>query len=599
MFTDFFAFFFSQTPPFFLVSSDFLRGWFSGEPASGPRVSAAAAVAAAASLSTLPPGLSASSLVTLPYPSQDFDFNARLRCQHGCADPLKVHAMKRITPACWEAIRKDGYKVGTELSHHSLCFECVAAQIESAGRASILNQQRLDLASDLDADDDAETGFVVSKKFIHQWKDEVKRPDPDFNKLPAQINADILCDCRANFGIHGANLPFPAFSAQLKSFDFKANARFVNADVWSRLCRSDERFSKSIAVQRAATVEYLRKRRKIASDDIFCVQCRAKHKKALESQIALDSQRYQERLHVGIPINSFVDKFPAAQVQPGEYCIVAQSWFQSWSSFVQHGGGKRPDHPSDFGDTLLCVHDKLRAAPWPCNVYSSDNALRLRLHCEVGEIRLLQPDQFQKLRSLYPNLGSPITVRFSRKGCVGDMGDLSLVSWREIDVATKPEICYECAEKSMQEKVEQSCRFEEGTITFVPVSNIVSCLPAPSSTISTSITDRRVHSSRKGVFTLNAGISCHMNVRDLKMHMLASDDIRVSQLGHIFLSYKGARLVDTRLSLLDYRIANGSTIHYAIDETKNSDLEEEFEDFLPDSRRPERGFADSNFFKTT
>jgi hypothetical protein len=681
-----------------------LRRWFTGEPASGPRVSAAAAAAsAAASLSAAaadtqlqqdtesakkqslaavslqkkvsasvgfdigsailiedediidgdvenpiapdamldasaqPLVLSASTLVAFPYPPIEEDFNASLRCRHDLVDPLKLHAMKRVSPACWQAIRADGYSAATELSHYSLCVECVTALNESANRIDAEKQHRLDLVSELDASKDLASGFVVSKKFIQLWKAEVKKVKSDFTKLPAQINQDILCDCSAGLGGHGANEPLPALSAKLGPVDFKASARFVSADLWARLCRSNERFFNSVSVQSldsnavappcaVAPAQGAAKKRKIsassssssssaaakksgvavdADDDIFCVTCRAKNNEDVEARCIVNNSRDEEKHLVAIHSSSFADQFPPAEIKMGTYCIIPQSWFQRWSSFIQHGSGRRPGDPSDFDDKLLCEHKKLCYAPWPINSqvsYCGDDSLGTMLHCDAGEIRLLQQKEFRKLQSLYPELGEPIEVVFSRKqrNSRGSRS-LSLVAWCGIDVITTPAICVDCAAQRMQIKIDQSLHFECGTIKLVPGS-ICSTEVASSSTSSTSsassASTSRSRSTRTKKGTSNVdGICCNLTVAKLKMRMLALDiGANIEHVNHIVLHYNGVVLDNDGKTLFDYRIPTGAKVEFAIDTQR---FFHDCQDFCSSTARaPERGFADTNFFKS-
>jgi hypothetical protein len=705
----------SQTPPFFLVSSDFLHGWFSGEPASGPCVSASAA-AAAASLSTAPgdaqhqqdmesaknkslatmslqqsvsatsvgfdigsaisikdddkidehgestvasdavidapaqpPVLSASALVAFPYPSLDFDFNKSLLCHHGRANPLKMHAMKRVSLACWEAIRRDGYLAATELSHRSLCSECVYAQIDSASRVDAQKQQLIDLASELDATKDVATGFVVSKKFIQAWKAEVKKVKTDFTKLTVQINQDILCDCSAAL-VGRDSVSLPAFSAKLKPFDFKANARFVSADLWARLRRSDERFSNSVSVQSldpdavapfaAAPAQDPAKKRKTsgpsfsssssslsssswssssakksgvdmdAIDSVFCVKCRAKDDEDAEARCSVNNVRDYQRKHVAMPSSTFADEFPPAEIKMGTYCIIPQSWFQRWSSFIQHGSGRQPKEPSDFDDKLLCEqHNKLCYAPWPINSqvsYRGDEAPGAMLHCDAGEIRLLQVKEFERLQALYPALGDPINVEFSRKErSTRGSGSLPVVAWCGVDVITSPEICVGCAAKRMEEKLERNLHFECGTITLVPgsirsteVTSASSSSSSSSSAAAPAAPAGRSRSSRTKKGSSNVeDIASSMTIDALKLNMMGLDiGASVEHVNHIVLHYNGVILETGSKSLLDYRIPSGAKVEYAIDTRIYSPDCEDF--FGSDARAPERGFADSNFFKS-
>ena len=194
----------------------------------------------------------------------------------------------------------------------------------------------------------------------------------------------------------------------------------------------------------------------------------------MEARCSVNNIRDGEKKRVAIHSSSFADQFPPAEIKTGTYCIIPQSWFQRWSSFIQHGGGRRPGDPSDFDDKLLCEHKKLCYAPWPINSqasYCGEDALGALLHCDVGEIRLLQQKEFENLQTLYPTLGEPIEVVFSRKE-KSSRGNSSLpfVAWCGIDVITTPAICVDCAARRMQVKITQSLHFESGTITFVPGS---------------------------------------------------------------------------------------------------------------------------------
>jgi hypothetical protein len=609
--------FFTQTPPFFLVSTKFLRGWFTGDllyadeslltaPAreaqhpdcDSVRQESDATMSttySSANASAAPSVQLASIGFVVPHPPLEWDFNDSLLCLHGCVDPLKVDQMKRVTPACWQAIRGDGYQSATELSHHKICFECAATQIDSSNRAEAKKQDRLDLASALDASKDEVSGFAVSELFIRLWKDEAIKLKPDFAKLPAQINSDILCDCGAGSCGNSTHVPFRAFSAKLRPVDVKAGFVFVCADLWTRLCQSDKRFSNSMPTQRVSTSEHSAKRQKTSSelglvaarnDDLFCVNCRLKFHQQLNDRIELDNVRDQERRRVSIPISSFADQFPLAVVQTGTYCIIPQSWFQRWSAFIRHGSGRRPDSPSDFDEHFLCKHKKLCYAPWPINsnvAYCGELALGMRLHSDAGEIRLLTLLEFKHLQSIYPNLGSPIEVVFSRKdrGSSSGSGPTSIVAWSAADVTTRPAICLECAEKRLRVRFEQSLRFQKGCLNLVPADSF----------------KLRTTRQNKGVITLNQGIHSQMSVQELKMHLMGLD--LVGNVAHISLSFRGNSLTDMQRSLFDYRIPNGSTIQYAID--KANCYAEECDDVFEfgSNRKPERGFANSNFFKSS
>jgi hypothetical protein len=289
----------------------------------------------------------------------------------------------------------------------------------------------------------------------------------------------------------------------------------------------------------------------------------------------------------------------------GTYCIIPHSWFQRWSSFIQHESDRRPGDPSDFDDKLLCEHKKLCYAPWPINsqvLYCGDHALGALLHCDAGKIRLLQQKEFQKLQSLYPELGEPIEVVFSRKERSSrGSSALSLVAWCGIDVITTPAICDDCAAQRMQAKIDQSLHFECGTITLVPGSlrpaEVASSSSSSSSSASSAPAGRsRSSRTKKGTSSVN-DISSSLTIDALKMHMLALDICAsIEHVNHIVLHYSGVLLDNGGKSLLDYFIPNGAKVEYAIDTQNNSQDCEEF--FGSDARAPERGFADTNFFKS-
>jgi hypothetical protein len=87
-----------------------------------------------------------------------------------------------------------------------------------------------------------------------------------------------------------------------------------------------------------------------------------------------------------------------------------------------------------------------------------------------------------------------------------------------------------------------------------------------------------------------------MTIDALKLNMLALDiGASIEHVNHIVLHYNGVILENGSKSLLDYRIPNGAKVEYAIDTQIYSP---DFEDFGSDARAPERGFADSNFFKS-
>jgi len=150
----------------------------------------------------------------------------------------------------------------------------------------------------------------------------------------------------------------------------------------------------------------------------------------------------------------------------------------------------------------------------------------------------------------------------------------------------------------MQVKIAQRLHFESGTITFVPGSiraaDVFSSSSSSSSSASSAPTGRsRSSRTKKGVSSVN-GISSSLTIDALKMHMLAIDiGTNIEHVNHIVLHYNGVALDNGGKSLLDYRIPNGAKIEFAIDTSQVCD---EFLDSA--SRAPERGFADSNFFKS-
>jgi hypothetical protein len=286
-------------------------------------------------------------------------------------------------------------------------------------------------------------------------------------------------------------------------------------------------------------------------------------------------------------IDPFSNNFPSLQIVPeaGNYCLIPESWFQRWLAFIQRGSG-HSDLSSDIGGTLLCTHKKLLVAPWPAgsqSAYLGQPELIGQLHCGVGEIRLLRVGVFESLYRLYPVLGRPIEVTFSRKVQAGNSAPHStpLVSWDQVSATTNPGICHLCAPQRMLDLLS----FEDGTFTLSPS-------PASlSSSSSSSTTSRRKKKAVSGDYVLE-NIRSSFSIMDFKMAMMSLDQLDVASVHHIFLSFNGNGLADVNKSLLDYGIPSGSIILYEIDKSNNpEDCDEDI-----GNHQPERGFKNSNLF---
>jgi hypothetical protein len=313
--------------------------------------------------------------------------------------------------------------------------------------------------------------------------------------------------------------------------------------------------------------------------------------------------------------------FPLAEIVPGKYCIVPQSWFDGmalslkdfifafvfeyflsligsvWSSYIRYG----TDRPVTLDlSSLLCSHRKLAYAPWPQNSQvdyqssgSSSNPVMIdelpakiivdQVFVKSGELRLIPQADFSKFRELYPVANADeiesVTVEYVRHGSRGT--GLTAVAWCGVQASSQPEVCLECALARVRQELERDLNFTNGSVVLTPGAVAESVMP----------TMRRSSRARK-TSTVIELVSSSTTIFDIKMMLMVQLGDMVTNASAFVFAHNDV-VLDNVKTLKDCMIANGATITYALSAVPSDPGFDAYDVF---DQGPERGFSDSKFF---